>query len=182
MTRKSIKEAAPQAFAYMPTVFENGIEIDADDPVSAVVNMAGQIHTASGSIRDFIRNNPEEAFDVMLSRFGLVLFMLQEKQLSVFSARQRNKLPKPVVRQVEALFKTWPDTHVGWYSSLHSDPAIISANEAVYGKAPPSKQRSKVGEPASLSPGAKHALRSKFWGSGGFDPDTASDVIDRLLQ
>lgn len=106
--------------------------------------------------------------------------------VQIFSRRPKAQLPREFVQRIEQHTPDLaPYSPVGWFSTMSGRPQMTTASQVLYGMEDEEAQY-QAGKTAqhraSLSPGKKSDLRRQFWGPGGFDPDTAPDIVDKLLQ
>lgn len=110
-----------------------------------------------------------------------------EGEIRVFSRRPQAQVPSAFISQIT---KNTPDLEpfspVTWFPTLNGKGQQVAAAQVLFGmdKEEGEYQSQKTADvQKELSkPGAKSNLRRQFWSPGGFDPDTAPDIVDKLLQ
>lgn len=168
---KIVETAESGAFLYVPNLYPEGVVLpSAGDPVIAAAQIMAKVPTLPPRAQEFVRQNPEQALEMLMERFELILIVIAEGEVSVFSSRRQNKLPNKVLQRLKREFGIWNDTPVGWFGSLNSNPAKTVANEVLYGKP------LKIAKPSTVPPpGQRRTLaRKKFWGM-------AESIVDELL-
>lgn len=169
MTEKSDSKA----FLYVPSVFPVGVVLaGAEDPVDAAMDRILGMPTLPHGAKEFIRSDPEGSFDLLMQRFQLMLVLKNQGEISIFSARNRNKFPVKVTNRLRDEFGIWPETPVGWFSSLNAGPETLTAAQVMFGKNPPRQKAASVAPPV----GQRRTLkRKKFWGP-------SESIVDKLLK
>lgn len=130
---------------------------------------------------------PDEFIDLLITKFDALFITVLNGFVDVYSFRRHaKKVPKEFLEKVRRFVDIDPDTPVGWFQSVNANPVATVAAEPIFGMEPDDvaheQTRSKALRRTALSPGEKKNLRRKFWGPGGFDPSTAPDIVDKLLQ
>lgn len=144
--------------------------------------------------REYARDalaRPDEFIDLLITKFDAIFVMVLNGNVDVYSFRQVAKnVPKGFLDKVQDYVDVTPETPVGWFQSVNANPVATVAAEPVFGMEPQdvavevkrSAAMQRLSPKPGVSPAAKKELRRKFWGPGGFDPSTAPDIVDKLLQ
>jgi len=138
--------------------------------------------------KEYIRTameRPEEFIDLLLGRHDALIITVLNGYVDVYSRRRHAKrIPREFLDKVERFLNVWPDTDVGWFESVNANPVATVAAEPIYGLEPEDVEYERTRPKMSKEMGmhAKSELRRKFWGAGGYDPSTAPDIVDKLLQ
>jgi hypothetical protein len=131
----------------------------------------------------------EELVQGMIDSGNLVLVVVQEGDVSIYSKHQRNKLPK-IARQLEGShWRIFGDFATSWCSRMDGNPVATTVGVVLNGDNPVVDKSEQV--PKELGPRAKADLRNKFWGQGGASPKGepgkwdqahAEEIVNKLLQ
>ena len=131
----------------------------------------------------------EEVVQGMIDSGNLVLVVVQEDDVTIYSQHQRNKFPK-IAQQLEASrFRLFGDSSVAWCDRLDGSPVETDIDTVLGGKNPVVDKPEKVSK--ALGPRAKAEMRHKFWGQGGASPKGepgkwdqahAEEIVNKLLQ
>jgi hypothetical protein len=163
------------AFLYLPDIVPTGAFLpEGGDPVAAAMDFLSRIPGLPPRSKEFSQQNVEEAFEILMERLGLVLVVMDEGEVSVFSTVKKSKLPPRALKRMRARMGVLEDTPVGWFRSLNAEPVSTYASEALYGKV------LKLAKSSTLPPlGQRRTLaRKKFW-SGS---DVTEHIVDELLK
>lgn len=129
--------------------------------------------------------SPEKFIDLLINRHDALIITVLNGYVDVYSRRrQAKKVPKEFLTKVEKFLDIWPDTDVGWFQSVNANPVATVAAEPIYGLEPGDVEFERTRPKMSKQMGthSRSELRRKFWGPGGYDPSTAPDIVDKLLQ
>jgi len=170
-----LREAAESgAFFYIPNVLPNGILLpETVDPVEAALQYTRDHVPISAAAKQYMLDNPDEAFDILMTKMGAVLVIMHEGEVSVLSQNRINKLSPILLDTLKRHFGIWPDTPVGWFASLNSNPSRSVASEVLYGK------KLTLAKPSSVmsKPRTKAAIR-RYW----YGHESANQIVDKLLE
>jgi len=136
-----------------------------------------------------ISSQGESVIQGMIDSGKLILIVVQEGDVTIYSQHHRNKLPK-LARSLEASrFRLFGDSTVSWCDRLDGSPVETNIDTVLGGKNPVVDKPEKTGK--ELGPRAKAELRQKFWGQGGaspkgepgeWDQSHAEEIVNKLLQ
>ena len=131
----------------------------------------------------------EEAVHAMIDSGNLMLMVVQEGDVTIYSKHQRNKFTK-IAKQLEASqYRIFGDSPVAWCNRFDGNPVETTAGVVLNGDNPVVDKPEKSAK--ELGPRAKADLRHKFWGQGGaspkgepgkWDQDHAEEIVNKLLQ
>jgi len=141
------------------------------------------------SMAKHLTTQGEEVVQGMIDSGNLVLLVVQEGDVTIYSKHQRNKFPK-IAQQLEASrFRLFGDSAVAWCARLDGNPVATTVGVVLNGDNPVVDKSEQV--PKELGPRAKADLRNKFWGQGGASPKGepgkwdqahAEEIVNKLLQ
>jgi hypothetical protein len=156
-----------------------------EDPFVTWVKQFTQEVKLPEEYRQSALERPEEFIDLLLTRHDALIITVLNGYVDVYSRnRHAKKVPKGFLDKVERMLDIWPDADVGWFQSVSANPVATVAAEPIYGLEPADveyeRNRPKMSKEMGMH--AKSELRRKFWGAGGYDPSTAPDIVDKLLQ
>lgn len=125
----------------------------------------------------------------MIDSENLMLVVVQEGDVTIYSKHQRNKLPK-IAQQLEASrLRLFGDSAVAWCDRLDGSPIETDIDTILGGKNPVVDKPERASK--TLGPRAKAEMRHKFWGQGGASPKGepgkwdqahAEEIVNKLLQ
>jgi hypothetical protein len=165
-----------------------------EDFVSAAVRTLIEIirrgpYQNKGSMVQHAVTKGEEAVQFMITSGNLVLVVVQEEDVTIYSRHQRNKFPR-IAKQLEvSRYRIFGDSAIAWCNRLDGNPVETTAGVVLNGENPVVDKSEKI--PKEIGPRAKAEMRHKFWGQGGASPKGepgkwdqahAEEIVNTLLK
>ena len=129
------------------------------------------------------KESPEDFVKMLVDQFDATFILVLGGETSVISRRRKARLPAEFLEKVRRFLGIQPHSRVGWFKGVDATPVETVAAEVIYGQEPEDvdfeKTRPKVEKPLTREQRAD--LRRKFW-AGRTDPNSAPDIVDKLLQ